>query len=58
MVILHAGPPSPGPLALLVLLALAVSIFITAAIISDLQRKDELPAAKRSARSQRARSER
>ena len=56
MVLLHAGAPTATPLALLVLLALAASIFVTAAIISDLQRKAGPPAAKRVARrrSQRA----
>jgi hypothetical protein len=50
MVLLHAGPPPSGPLALLALLALAVSIFVTAAIISDVQRKAEPPAGKGVAR--------
>ncbi len=47
MVMLHAGPPPSSPLALLALLALAASIFVTAAIVSDLQRRAEPPAAKR-----------
>jgi hypothetical protein len=50
MVLLHAGPPPSSPLALLALLALAASIFVTAAIISDFQRKAEPPAGKRVAR--------
>jgi hypothetical protein len=43
MVMLHAGPPPSNPLALLALLALAASIFVTAAIISDLQRRPNRP---------------
>jgi len=50
MIILHAGPPPSGALALLVLLALAASIFVTAAIISEFQRDTGPPAAKRAVR--------
>jgi hypothetical protein len=50
MVLLHAGAPPSSPLALLALLVLATSIFITAAIISDFQRKAGPPAGKRVAR--------
>ena len=53
MVILHAGAPPAASLALLVLIALA--IFVTAAVVSDLQRDDAPAATKRRARSPRTR---
>ena len=50
MVILHAGAPPSSSLALLVLVALALAIFVTAAIVYELQRNDGSVAVKRSPR--------
>ena len=52
MVILHAGAPPPASLALLMLVALTLAIFVAAAIVSELQRDDER-VVKPSSRSQR-----
>jgi hypothetical protein len=52
---LHAGAPPPIPLALLVLMTLALAIFVSAAIVSELQSDDGSVVAKRSLRSARER---